>query len=382
MLYFDNAATTFPKPVSVRKAVEEAFLRYGANPGRSGHSMGMETSRKVFDCRKKAANIFGLSAEENLVFTKNCTEAINAVLMSTAKAGGHFIVSDLEHNSVLRPLYELKNRGIVDFSVAEVFEKEPEKTVESYKKLIRNDTKMLVATGASNVFGIKLPIEMLGGLAREHGLLFTVDAAQTAGAERMNMEKENIDFICAPGHKGFLGPMGTGLLAAGKPEILHPLIFGGTGSYSLLPSQPEEMPEMLESGTLNVSGICGLGAGMDRVLAEGEDRIAARETELAKMLYSELDALENITLFTEMPEKETHAAVISFVLGDFTGEETAALLSEKGVASRGGFHCAALAHRKMGTEKRGTCRLSIGPMTTFDETVRLVKIIHSIAKKY
>lgn len=381
MLYFDNAATTYPKPAAVRKAVEEAFLRFGANPGRSGHSMGMETSRAVFDCREKAAKLFGTDFPENVVFTKNCTEAINIVLMSIGKTGGHIIISDLEHNSVLRPLHELKKRGIIEFSVAETFECEPEKTVEAYRKLIRRDTKLIAATGASNVFGIKLPLEMLAELAHEHGIPFMADAAQVAGAKPIDMESFGIDFLCAPGHKGLLGPMGTGILITRKPELLKPMLYGGTGSYSLLAEQPEEMPEMLESGTLNVPGICGLSAGIEKVLAEGEERIAKRENSLAKLLYAELSSMENVNLYTKPPEIPTHSPVISFTIGDFTGEETAALLSGKGVASRGGFHCAALAHRKMGTENRGTCRLSIGPMNTFDETMRLIKIIHSLAKK-
>ncbi len=380
MLYFDNAATTFPKPVSVRKAVDEAFYSFGANPGRSGHQMGMETAKKVFETRKKAAEFFGISETENLVFTKNCTEALNIVLMSIGSEGGHFIISDLEHNSVLRPLFELKKSGKADFSVAEVFESEPEKTVESFRKLIRNDTKMIVATGSSNVFGIKLPIKMLAKLAHENGLIFMVDMAQTAGSEHMDMEKTGVDFVCAPGHKGLLGPMGTGILAAKRPELLKPHLFGGTGSYSLLPNQPEDLPEMLESGTLNVPGICGLCAGIERVSSEGEEKISEREIKLAQKLYSEISKMEKAVLFTNFPEKETHSAVISFVLGDLSGEKTAEKLSENGVASRGGFHCSALAHQKMNTEKRGTCRLSIGPLNTEEEILKLIGIIHKILK--
>ena len=174
MLYFDNAATTFPKPFAVRKAVLEAFCNFGANPGRSGHKMGIETARKVFECRKKAADFFGLSEPENLVFTKNCTEALNIVLMSIGSNGGHFIISDLEHNSVLRPLFELEKRGKIEFSVAETFENEPEKTVESFRNLIRENTKMIAVTGSSNVFGIKLPIKELAKLCRENGILLLV----------------------------------------------------------------------------------------------------------------------------------------------------------------------------------------------------------------
>ncbi|MBQ2998611.1 MAG: aminotransferase class V-fold PLP-dependent enzyme, partial [Oscillospiraceae bacterium] len=266
MIYFDNAATSWPKPEGVRKAVYESFLYYGANPGRSGHSFAMETAKKVYECREKAAGLFGLSALENLVFTKNCTEGLNAVLMSIGRNGGHFIISDLEHNSVLRPLFELKNRGIISFSVAETFEDDPEKTVRSFKNLLQKDTKMIAATGASNVFGTKLPHRMLAKLAHEHGALFLLDSAQIAGTEKIDMEEEDIDFLCAPGHKGLLGPMGTGILAANRPELLEPLIYGGTGSYSLLPKQPDELPEMMESGTLNVPGICGLSAGIDKII--------------------------------------------------------------------------------------------------------------------
>lgn len=380
MLYFDNAATSFPKPFPVRKASGNAFLYYGANPGRSGHVMGMETARKVFFAREKAAELFGISKSENLVFTKNCTEGINAVLMSIGKEGGHFIISDLEHNSVLRPLYELKNRGAIDFSVAETFESNPEATVKSYEKLIRSDTRMLVATGESNVFGIKLPIKQIAKAAREHGILFMLDGAQLAGSGKIDMEKDGMDFFCAPGHKGLLGPMGTGILGTTRPELLEPLIFGGTGSSSLLPHQPEGLPEMLESGTLNVPGICGLSAGIDIILSEGAENIGKREVFLSEILFSELSKMKNISLYTAFPEFETHGAVISFNLGDLTGEETAALLSEKGVASRGGFHCAALAHQKMNTEKRGTCRLSIGFMNTEKEILKLAGIIHGLSK--
>ncbi|MBP1574597.1 MAG: aminotransferase class V-fold PLP-dependent enzyme [Oscillospiraceae bacterium] len=380
MLYFDNAATTFPKPFAVRKAVLEAFCNFGANPGRSGHKMGIETARKVFECRKKAADFFGLSEPENLVFTKNCTEALNIVLMSIGSNGGHFIISDLEHNSVLRPLFELEKRGKIEFSVAETFENEPEKTVKSFRNLIKENTKMIAVTGSSNVFGIKLPIKEMAKLCRENGILFLVDMAQTAGSEKMDMEKFGVDFVCAPGHKGLLGPMGTGILAAKKPEILKPHLFGGTGSFSLLPNQPEGLPEMLESGTLNVPGICGLSAGIERVFAEGENKIGKREIRFAQEIYRELSKMENITLFTNLPEEKTHSAVISFVAGDLSGEETSEKLSEKGVATRGGFHCSALVHQKMNTEKRGTCRLSIGPLNTETEILKLIGIIREISK--
>lgn len=381
MLYFDNAATSYPKPKIVINSVSESFLYYGANPGRSGHSLAMKTAVKVYECREKAGKLFGIKEPENIVFTKNCTEGLNAVIMSIGKKGGHFIISDLEHNSVLRPLYELKNRGIIDFSIAQTFENEPDKTVRSFKNLIRKDTKMIVATGASNVFGTKLPISVLGKTAHEHGLLFLLDGAQTAGSEKINMEEENIDFLCVPGHKGLLGPMGTGLVLTKKPELMEPLIYGGTGSFSLLPNQPNELPEMMESGTLNVPGICGLSAGIEKILSEGEENIGRKEAKLACRIWDELDKMDNIRLYSSKPEYESHAPVISFVIGDLSGEETARLLAENKIAARGGFHCAALAHIKYGTEKRGTCRLSVGAMNNFDEAMKAIKIISSLSKK-
>lgn len=379
MLYFDNAATTYPKPYEVRKAANSSFLYYGANPGRSGHSLAMDTAREVFKCRERAAKLFGCAFPENVIFTKNCTEAINLVIMSIVP-GGHCVISDLEHNSVLRPLYYLKSKGEADFSVAKVYEGDTDSTLMSFKNAIRKNTKLVAVTGASNVFGVKPPIKELAALAHEHGVLFMLDAAQTAGSEKYDMEKDNIDFICAPGHKGLMGPMGTGLLVAKNPELLRPLLFGGTGTYSLEAKQPDTIPEGLESGTINVPGICGLSTGIGRVMREGEEKIASREIKIAQFIYSELVKMKNIRLFTKYPGKGTHAPVISFVIGDLTGERTAELLSQRGIAARGGFHCAALAHRKFATDKIGTCRISVGPMNTMNEAAKLVKIIYSVSE--
>lgn len=380
MLYFDNAATTYPKPAEVKNAVLSALIYYGANPGRSGHRMAMETSAQVFECREHAAALFGCGEPENVVFTKNCTEALNIAIRSAA-LGGHCVISDLEHNSVLRPLYEMQLHKEADFSVAEVDLHNDEQTLANFEHAMRENTKAVVLTGASNVFGIKPPVLKIARLAHEHGALFILDAAQTAGAEKYDMEQDGIDILCAPGHKGLLAPMGTGLLLTTKPEALSPLLFGGTGSYSLNFAQPPGMPERMESGTLNVPGICGLSAGIAKVAAEGEAAIARREMQLAQIIYAELLSTKNVILFTPPPEISTSAAVISFVIGDLTGEQTAAALAARGAATRGGFHCSVLAHRKFGTENRGTCRISIGPMNTFDETIRLVRVVRAAAKE-
>ena len=380
MLYFDNAATTFPKPVEVKNAVLSALIYYGANPGRSGHKMAMEASAQVFECRERAAALFGCGEPENVVFTKNCTESLNIAIRSAA-LGGHCVISDLEHNSALRPLYEMQLRGEGEFSVAEVDLHSDEQTLANFEHAMRENTRAVVLTGASNAFGIKPPVLKIARLAHEHGALFILDAAQTAGAEKYDMTHDEIDILCVPGHKGLLAPMGTGLLLTTKPDALSPLLFGGTGSYSLDFAQPPDMPERMESGTLNMPGICGLSAGIAKVSAEGEAAIARREMQLAQIIYAELLSMKNVTLFTPPPEVSTSAAVISFVIGDLTGEQTAAALAARGAATRGGFHCAALAHKKFGTENRGTCRISIGPMNTFDEAMKLVRIIRTVAKE-
>lgn len=380
MLYFDNAATSFPKPAEVKSAVREAFEFYGANPGRSGHKMAQETGAAVFKCRQKAAEFFGCKEIENVVFTKNCTEALNTVIMSILSEGGHCVTSDLEHNSVSRPLFELERKGKASWSAARVSENDPEETLKAFDKAFKKDTKLLAVTGASNAFGIKPPVTELAELAHEHGALFLLDAAQTAGSEDYDMEAQGFDFVCAPGHKGLNGPMGTGLLLTRLPESLKPLTFGGTGNYSLRLEQEGELPEVLESGTINVPGICGLCAGIESVSVEGAEKIGEREIQLAQFIFSELQKICGVKLFTGFPRRETHVPVISFTLGDLTGEETAARLAEKGAALRGGFQCAALAHRKMGTEKRGTCRISVGRYNTFREAQELIKLIYAQAK--
>ncbi len=379
MLYFDNAATSYPKPVEVRKAVENSLIYYGANPGRSGYPMSIDTSREVYICREKAADFFGLDNPENLLFTKSCTEAINIVLQSVAK-NGHCIISDIEHNAVLRPLHKMKIEGKTDYSVAEVFEHDTEGTLQSFREAFKPNTKLVAVSGASNVFGIKLPIKELAKIAHDHGALFMLDAAQTAGSVDYKMERDGIDFICAPAHKGLLGIMGLGILGTRCPEIIEPLIYGGTGNYSLDFDQPETLPERFESGTLGVPAICALSEGVEKIKSIGEENIGRREIELAKHFYEEIKGMENVKLFCLTPEYEFNSAVISFVFGDLTGEETSMLLSEKGVASRGGFHCSALAHRKFKTEKRGTCRISFGEANTFDETQKLIKIMYSLDK--
>lgn len=378
MLYFDNAATTFPKPPEVLRAMSGSFRYFGANPGRSGYPMSLDTAREVYRARLAAGEFFG-AQPENVIFTKNCTESLNMVLLGMLAKGGHCIISDLEHNSVLRPVYALSRDGHVGFDCAQVPLSEPEAAVESYRKLIRPDTKLLVATGASNVFGTLLPVKKIAALSAEYGIPFLLDAAQVAGAENIGLA-DGYDFIAAPGHKGLMGPMGTGLLILKEDTLPEPLLYGGTGSQSLMPGQPEEPPERYESGTVNVPGILGLGAGIGWVRRANREAIRRREMEIIGYLYDALSRMNRVDLFAPRPELGRSAPVLSFAIAGKTGEETSALLARQGIATRGGFHCAALAHRKMGTEERGTCRLSAGPMNRMPEAENAVGKIYAIIK--
>lgn len=364
MIYFDNGATTFPKPLSVRRAVAYAMQNAGANPGRSGHSLSLRASQLIYDCRENAARLLGVPSPENIIFTLNCTTALNTVIHGVLKKGDHAVISSLEHNAVLRPLEAMKQQG-VSYSIAKVVCGDDEATLESFRRAIRGNTKLVICTGASNVFGVRLPVERLAALCRIYNILFCVDAAQMAGCVPIDMLDSGIDFLCCAGHKGLYGPMGTGILAVNTDVLPQSLIQGGTGSMSASPLQPEELPDRFESGTPNLPGIAGLNAGIKFVLSRGEDAIFREETRKARLLYDGLKRNKNITLYTERPDPAAQVPVISFNVRGHDSEETAAVLNDKfGIAVRSGLHCAPLAHRHFGTEDTGTVRAVISVFTT------------------
>lgn len=378
MIYFDNAATTFPKPLCVKNAVDEALLRFGANPGRSGHDLAAKTARKVYETREKAASFFGAADVEHVVFTMNCTHALNIVIRGLLRPGDHVVISDLEHNSVLRPIYAMAAGGIITYSVAETFA-DSEKTVASFCNAIRPNTRAIIATHASNVFGLKLPAKELGGVARRYGIYYVMDAAQTAGTEPIDMKEMQIDFLCTAGHKGLYGPTGTGLLVTPYGEKLRPLMEGGTGSVSFEYAQPDFMPDRLEAGTLNTMGIIGLGAGMDFVMRCGMECIAQREIQVISAVYEVLQSCEGVILYTQKPSREAQEAVLSFNIEGLTSEETTRMLNEAGFAVRGGLQCAPLAHKKFGTSQGGTVRVSAGAFNTVEQGVALAGAVRQIA---
>jgi len=379
MVYLDNAATTFPKPAAVTEGVLRAMRLFGANPGRSGHRLSLAAAREVYRCRELAAESFGLAQPENAVFTKNCTEALNIVIQSLLAEGGECVVSDLEHNAVYRPVWELARGGRAAYRVAQVVPGEPERTLENFGAAVGAETRLVVCTGASNVFGVKLPVACIAAMCRERGVPFLLDAAQTAGAEVIDMERDGVDFVAAPGHKGLMGPMGTGLLLARRPELLRPLLYGGTGSASLEPEQPRALPDMLEAGTLDLPGIAGLAQGLAWVRARGEKNIEARELSLSASLWDALSRVEGVRLLSPRPERGIAAPMVTLLVSGMTGEAAAAGLDALGVAARGGYHCAALAHRKYGTLGTGACRLSFGPLNTPEDAEKAAWAVKKLA---
>lgn len=378
MIYLDNAATTWPKPLSVRKSMAEALWQYGANPGRGGHDFGMRTAEQVFRCREIAAGMFGLDNPAHVIFTANCTMSLNVIIGSLAKRGGHVIISDLEHNAVLRTLHAYTKQYRLSYDIASIDLQDVENTVQSFERLIRPSTRAIICTQASNVFGVAPPIRQIGEMAHRHGLLMIVDGAQGAGIFRTDLVRDHIDFYCAPGHKGLYGPMGTGLLLCNSDFPLHPLCFGGTGTNSVDKNQPDQLPERIESGTLNVVGICGLCAGIESVLQKGVENIARYERELLRPLYQALSACEGVDLYSDWQDIACGAPVLSFNFKQRHSEEGAALLNRYQIACRAGLHCAPLAHQKYRTLDTGTIRLSPSKHTTPQE----MKIVEKVIKKY
>ena len=372
MIYFDNAATTGMKPQGVIKAVSNSLKNYSANPGRGGHKPSIEASELVYGVREKAAKLFGASGPENVVFTLNCTHSLNAVIKGVLHMGDHVIVSSVEHNAVMRPLKKIG----VSFDLFKVSLSDDNETLKDFIRKIKPNTRLVICTGASNVTGKILPIAEIGEICRKRGILFCVDAAQIAGVLPVNMQEMNIDYLCVAPHKGLYAPMGTGILICEKP-IGNTILEGGTGTNSLELIQPETLPERLESGTVNLPGIAGIGAGIDFVNQMGTERIYNHEMRLTSLIYGGLKNNPNIILYTPDPKMYKYAPVLSFNFKGVPSTTTAALLSQNGFALRGGLHCAPMAHRQLNTAESGTVRLSVGVFNSIAQAESFIRLINN-----
>lgn len=381
MIYFDNAATTYPKPESVRRAAAEAIVRYGGNPGRSGHKMSIAASEAVYSVREKAGKFFG-AEPENVIFTANCTESLNMAIKGLAEQElregrpFHVIISSLEHNSVFRPVHELTKRGL-SYSIAEV-SADDTVTVNNFEALIKPHTKAVICTLGSNVTGQLLPYERIGAMCRRRHICFVGDGAQVCGVVPIDMKRDNINILCMPGHKGLYGISGTGLLITDGQYPIYHILEGGTGSTSLEAEQTPFLPEELESGTVNTVGIVTVGAGIDFIGKTGAERIHSYETALCDRLINELDGESRVRIYRR--ERCSYLPIVLFNVEGIAPEEAAAYLNDAGFALRGGLHCSGLAHRSIGTLPDGGVRFSPSVFNTPAQTHMLANAVKKLAR--
>jgi len=382
MIYLDNAATSWPKPLGVLEAMIHFMQEVGANPGRSGHRLSVEAGRIVYETREALAELFHIEDPLRIVFTLNVTEALNLALYGILRPGDHVLTSSMEHNSVMRPLRALERAG-VELTVVTC---SPQGFLDpaEVEAAIRPNTTMVVLNHASNVTGSLLPVAEAGRICRQHNLLLLVDAAQTAGAYPIDVEADDIDLLGFTGHKALYGPMGTGGLYIGPRvdlERFEPLIRGGTGSRSELEEQPDFLPDMCESGTVNAIGLAGLAAGVRWVLEQRVEKIRRYEEELTAQLIGGLKSIPGVTLYGGH-DAARQTATVSFNIAGLEPSEVGLRLDEEyGLLCRVGLHCAPAAHKTIGTFPRGTVRFGLSYFNTREEIETAVRAVHQLTLK-
>jgi len=365
-IYFDNAATSWPKPQSVIEKMNDFMKDIGANPGRSGHSMSVEAGRIVFNVREKIARFFGLSDSARVIFTSNATHSLNLAMKGILKTGDHVITSSMEHNSVIRPLSFLRQNHEIDFTMVKC-EDDGFIDLKAVESSIRSNTKLTVVIHGSNVAGTIMPVKEIGRLSKERGIIFLVDAAQTAGSIPIDMQRDSIDILSFTGHKGLFGPQGIGGLCVGKDIDIKPLMQGGTGSKSKSDFHPDFFPDRLEAGTLNTVGIAGLGAGIDYIEKVGVKEIEKHKKMLVKRFIDGLRLIDGITVYGP-DDIDKRCGVVAFNIdGKSPGEVGYILDREYGIMSRVGLHCAPHAHKTIGSFPEGTVRFSFSYFNTIED---------------
>lgn len=387
MIYLDNAATTFPKPPCMIREMEECILKYCGNPGRSGHDMSLKTGERVYQARKEVASLFGIQDSSHVIFTYNATDSLNTAIKGVLKKGDHAITTAMEHNSVLRPLKALEREGVSTTIVrcTRTGYVRPEMIANE----IRDNTKLIVCTHASNVTGSIQPIQEISRIARENGILFLVDASQSAGSVDIDVNQMGIDMLALPGHKGLLGPLGTGVLYVGLGVEIRTLKEGGTGTNSRDLRQPPEYPEGFESGTVNAPGIIGLGESVRYVKQRGVENIRQYEEMLVKRLEDHICNLNELSVCRDrftlygpgIGDGRGKTAVVCLNIKDRDCESVSEKLNQYHIAVRSGFHCAGIAHKTIGTIETGAVRLSPGPFNTIKEMDAAAEALFRIAKE-
>jgi cysteine desulfurase family protein len=369
MINFDNSATTFPKPISVRAAAVNAMKKYGGNPGRGGHRLSMQTGEAVFNARCTIAEFFGANPE-NTIFTLNCTAALNYAIKGILKTGDHCIISCLEHNSVSRPVHSLYEKGEISYDIARIYENDND-TISEFKNLLKSNTKAIICTLASNVTGQILPFKQIGELCKQHGIMFILDGSQGCGVLPITLPESNVNILCTSGHKGLYGLTGTGLLISDGKTDISPIIEGGTGSASLELGMPDFLPDKLEAGTVNVIGILTVEAGIRFINKIGIGKIKSHEEALCNFFIN--NAGKNVVFYRQ--KNANYMPIVSFNVDGKNPEDVSDFLSDRGIYLRAGFHCAALAHRYLGTDKSGTVRFSPSYFSTVEDVKRLVTLL-------
>lgn len=378
MIYFDNAATTMRKPDCVVEAVTEAMRALG-NSGRGVHSGALSASRIIYDARMALAQLFGAESPDRIAFTANSTQALNLAIKGVLTPEDHVITTALEHNSVLRPLYELEDRGM-QLTVLPA-DSMGNIRYEDFEEAIRPNSKAIITTHGSNLTGNLLDIQRVGTIAQKHGLIYVVDASQTAGVFDIDVQKMNIDILCFTGHKGLLGPQGTGGIYVREGVKVSPLLSGGSGVQTYLRSHPPHMPTALEAGTLNGHGIAGLGAAVRYLQETGLDAIRKKEQELMRAFYEAVREIPGITVYGDF-RNCNRCAIVSLNVRDYdSGEVSDALSEEYGIATRPGAHCAPLMHKALGTVEQGAVRFSFSHYNTMEEIKIAVSALRELAQE-
>lgn len=380
MIYLDNAATTWPKPKETIAAMEECMRIAGANPGRGGHQLSLAAGRIILETREAIADLFNVEDPARVIFCGNATEALNLGLKGLVKPGDHVITSSMEHNATARPLHVLAKAGVevTEIPGTEHGMLDP----EDIAKAIKDNTKLIAVVHASNVTGSIVPVERIGQIARNSGIRFLVDAAQTAGYLDIDIAKMNIDLLAFTGHKSLYGPQGTGGLFVGPGLELSPIFQGGTGSKSESLEQPEDLPDRYESGTPNTPGIAGLGAGIRYIKSRGLDNIRAHEQGLLARLIDGLKQLKEIEIYgIADPTKQVPVVSVN-VKGQDSSEIAFALDRVFNIACRSGLHCAPAAHKTIGTLERGTVRFSISLFNTEDEIDKTLEALGQVINEF
>ena len=374
--YLDNAATSFPKPKNVVKEVNKCLTSYCGNAGRGSHKLSLYAASKIYECREEICSLVNFPTPENIVFVPSCTYGLNLVIKGALSQGDHVLISDMEHNSVLRPIHKLSSEGKITYDIFPCLLKTDDEIIKSIKSKIKSNTKLIICNHQSNICSFSAPIDKIGELCQYYNVLFCVDGAQSMGHYRIDIQKSNINYLVAPAHKGLYGIQGAGFVAINSKNELETLIEGGNGINSLEKTMPNLLPERHESGTLPLPSIVGLNEGIKEIKKRGIDEISAHERELFRLLRDGLLNISGINVYAVNFEGST----LSFDHEKLSAERLSSLLDNQSIYLRAGFHCSALAHTSLGTTEKGTLRASFGIFNTPNDIDKTLTAINNICK--